>query len=204
LGDMGCFSFYPGKNLGAYGEGGMVVTNNPDYAHTIRLLRDWGAEQKYMHVLKGYNYRMEGLQGAILRVKLRHLPTWTEARRAHAKCYHELLTGLTLTLPREMPNRKHVYHIYGIQTERRSAIQQTLRERGISTGIHYPAPLHLLPAYNDFGYVRGNFPVSEQVADRQLSLPMFAELTAEQQNQVAKALRAVDEDKLSSLDFLYR
>jgi dTDP-4-amino-4,6-dideoxygalactose transaminase len=188
LGDMGCFSFYPGKNLGAYGEGGMVVTNNPDYTRTIRMLRDWGAEQKYQHVLKGYNYRLEGMQGAILRVKLRYLEGWTEARRASAAYYNELLAGSGVVTPEAMPYARHVYHIYAIRTQQRSAWQQALQAEGIQTGIHYPTPVHLLPAYADLGYRRGDFPHSEQAADEVLSLPMFPELSRAQCREVSKAV----------------
>jgi len=188
LGDMGCFSFYPGKNLGAYGEGGMVVTNNAEYTRTIRMLRDWGAEQKYQHVLKGYNYRMEGVQGAVLRVKLRHLEAWTEARRAVAGNYNELLFGSGVKTPETMSYARHVYHVYAIRTSRRSEWQQALQVKGIQTGIHYPIPVHLLPAYADLGYKRGDFPHSEQAADEVLSLPMFAELSQTQCEEVSKAV----------------
>ena len=188
LGDMGCFSFYPGKNLGAYGEGGMVVTDNPEHARTIRMLRDWGAEKKYQHVLKGYNYRMEGIQGAVLRVKLRHLEAWTEARRAAAARYDKLLAGSEVPPPEAMPYSRHVYHIYAIRTRQRQAWQETLHARGIQTGIHYPIPVHLLPAYADLGYKAGDFPHSERAANEVLSLPMFPELSAAQCEQVAQAL----------------
>ena len=172
MGDMGCFSFYPGKNLGAYGEGGMVVTGNPDYARTIRMLRDWGAEKKYEHVLKGYNFRLEGLQGAVLRVKLRHLEAWTESRRAAAARYDDLLRGVVPT-PEALPHNRHVYHIYAIRTAGRSAWQQALSAAGVQTGIHYPTPIHLLPAHADLGYRAGQFPHSERAAQEVLSLPMF-------------------------------
>lgn len=188
IGDMGCFSFYPGKNLGAYGEGGMVVTNNADYTRTIRMLRDWGAEQKYQHVLKGYNYRLEGMQGAILRVKLRHLETWTEARRTAAANYHELLSDSGVPTPEAMPYARHVYHIYAIRTRQRSEWQQALQAKGIQTGIHYPIPVHLLPAYADLGYIKGDFPHSERAADEVLSLPMFPELTRAQCREVGEAV----------------
>jgi dTDP-4-amino-4,6-dideoxygalactose transaminase len=188
LGDMGCFSFYPGKNLGAYGEGGMVVTNNDDYTRTIRMLRDWGAEQKYQHVLKGYNYRLEGIQGAVLRVKLRHLEAWTEARRAAAAHYSELLSGSGVPTPEAMSYARHVYHIYAIRTQQRSEWQQALQAKGIQTGIHYPIPVHLLPAYADLGYTRGDFPHSELAADEVLSLPMFAELSRAQCKEVSGAV----------------
>jgi dTDP-4-amino-4,6-dideoxygalactose transaminase len=185
---MGCFSFYPGKNLGAYGEGGMVVTNSPEYARTIRMLRDWGAERKYEHVLKGYNFRLEGIQGAVLRVKLRHLEAWTEARRAAAARYDRLLAGSGVPTPAAMPYARHVYHIYAIRTQRRHAWQQALQEQGIQTGIHYPIPVHLLPAYLDLGYIQGQFPHAEKAAAEVLSLPMFPELTAAQCETVCDAI----------------
>lgn len=189
LGHMGCFSFYPGKNLGAYGEGGMVVTDNPDYTRTIRMLRDWGAERKYEHVLKGYNFRMEGIQGAVLRVKLRHLEAWTEARRAAAARYDSLLAGSGVPTPTAMPYARHVYHIYAIRTRDRQVWQKTLNEQGIQTGIHYPFPIHLLPAFSDLGYRRGQFPHAEQAASEVLSLPMFPELTSAQVEAVSQAVR---------------
>ncbi|EIC28179.1 DegT/DnrJ/EryC1/StrS family aminotransferase [Methylomicrobium album] len=188
LGDMGCFSFYPGKNLGAYGEGGMVVTDDPDYTRTIRMLRDWGAEQKYRHVLKGYNYRLEGLQGAVLRVKLRYLEVWTEARRVDAAHYDELLAGSGVATPEAMAYARHVYHIYAIRTPQRSAWQEALQAKGIHTGIHYPIPVHLLPAYADLGYAPGDFPHAEQAAGEVLSLPMFPELTRAQCEEVGEAV----------------
>jgi dTDP-4-amino-4,6-dideoxygalactose transaminase len=176
MGDMGCFSFYPGKNLGAYGEGGMVVTNSAEYNRTIRMLRDWGAEKKYQHVLKGYNYRMEGIQGAVLRVKLRHLEAWTEARRAAAARYDELLAGSRFATPRAMPGTRHVYHVYAVRSTRRGELQAALQARDIQTGIHYPIPVHLLPAYSDLGYKAGQFPHSERAANEVLSLPLYAEI----------------------------
>jgi dTDP-4-amino-4,6-dideoxygalactose transaminase len=191
IGDLGCFSFYPGKNLGAYGEGGMVVTNNPEYARTIQMLRDWGQEQRYQHVLKGYNYRMDGLQGAILRVKLRHLDAWTDARRAHAERYDALLANSGVQTPTVMPYSHHVYHIYAVQTQQRELLQQKLNEQGIQTGIHYPIPVHLQAAYSDLGYKLGDFPHSEQAAGRVLSLPMHAELTSAQIHTVAESLQSV-------------
>jgi dTDP-4-amino-4,6-dideoxygalactose transaminase len=188
IGDIGCFSFYPGKNLGAYGEGGMVVTSNPEVARTTRMLRDWGAEKKYEHVLKGYNYRLEGLQGAVLRVKLRHIEAWTEARRAAAVRYDELLGPAGIPIPHAAPNVRHVYHIYAIRTANRERLQAALQARGIHTGIHYPFPVHLLPAYEDLGYKAGEFPHSERAAAEVLSLPMFPELTAPMQEEVATAV----------------
>ncbi len=191
LADMGCFSFYPGKNLGAYGEGGMVTTDNPDFAKKIRMLRDWGAEKKYHHVLKGYNYRLEGMQGAVLRVKLRYLEKWTEARRAAAARYDELLRDSGVATPLAVPHARHVYHIYAVRTAHRQAWQDALSKQGIQTGIHYPFPVHLLPAFADLGYKEGDFPHSEQAAKEVLSLPMFPELTAAQTQAVAAAVRAL-------------
>jgi dTDP-4-amino-4,6-dideoxygalactose transaminase len=177
LGDAGCFSFYPGKNLGAYGEGGMVVTNNAAMAKKIRMLRDWGQEKKYHHVLKGFNYRMEGMQGSILRVKLRHLDAWTEARRTHAVEYRRLLHDSGVEIPAEAPYARHVYHVYAIRTQDRATLQRTLQANGIGTGIHYPIPVHLQPAYEDLAYGPGDFPHSERAANEVLSLPMYPELS---------------------------
>lgn len=188
LGDLGCFSFYPGKNLGAYGEGGMVVTNNPEYNRTIRMLRDWGAEKKYEHVLKGYNYRLEGMQGAILRVKLRHLEAWTNARRAHAARYNQALQGKGVGIPEEMPYARHVHHIYAIRTTKRADLIQHLNASSIQNGIHYPSPVHLLPAYADLGYKAGQFPHSENAASEVLSLPMYPEMAEGAPEEVAAAI----------------
>jgi dTDP-4-amino-4,6-dideoxygalactose transaminase len=191
MGDMGCFSFYPGKNLGAYGEAGMVTTDNAEFARTIRMLRDWGAEKKYHHVLKGYNFRMEGIQGAVLRVKLRYLERWTEGRRTAAAHYDRLLAGSGIPTPKAMPHNRHVYHIYAIRTAHRQAWQDALLAQGVQSGIHYPTPVHLLPAFADLGYRAGQFPHSEQAANEVLSLPMFPELTEVQCEEVARALRNI-------------
>jgi len=189
IGDLGCFSFYPGKNLGAYGEGGMVVTNSEDYAHIIRLLRDWGQERKYHHVLKGFNYRMDGVQGAILRVKLRHLEAWTEARRQHAAYYNTLLADAGVQTPTEMPYARHVYHVYGVRVSERDRVQEALQAKGIQTGIHYPIPVHLQKAYENFGGGRGDLPVTEKAAAELLSLPMFPELQNAQIEAVCGVVR---------------
>ena len=158
----------------------MVTTANPEYARTIRMLRSWGAEQKYLHELKGYNYRLEELQAAILRVKLRYLEKWTEARRANATIYDLLLQDSDAGIPESMPYARHVYHIYAIRTQRREGLQRELLAQGISTGIHYPIPVHLQPAHSDLGYGPGDFPHSERAAGEVLSLPMYAELTRQQ------------------------
>jgi dTDP-4-amino-4,6-dideoxygalactose transaminase len=188
IGDIGCFSFYPGKNLGAYGEGGIVVTSNLEYARTMRMLRDWGQEKRYHHVLKGYNYRMDGIQGAILRVKLRYLDGWTEARRTHAALYDRLLADSGVKTPVVMPYSHHVYHIYAVRSRQRDALQQKLTEKGIQTGIHYPIPVHLQQAYADLGYQRGDFPNAEAAASEVLSLPLYAELSPEQIKIVSVAV----------------
>ncbi len=189
MGDLACFSFYPGKNLGACGEAGMVVTDNPDYERTLRMLRDWGAEKKYHHVLKGYNYRMEGIQGAVLRVKLRYLDSWTEGRRAAAARYDEQLAESGIVTPKKPDDGRHVYHVYAIRTAQRAAWQEALLADGIQSGIHYPIPVHLLEAYSDLGYVAGDFPHSELAAEQVLSLPMFPEITAEQCTTVCNSVR---------------
>lgn len=188
IGDLGCFSFYPGKNLGAYGEGGAVVTSNPAYERTIRMLRDWGTETKYVHELRGYNYRLEGIQGAILRVKLRYLEAWTEARRAHAAEYNRLLQGSGVGVPQTMPYARHVWHIYAVRTQDRTGLQAALQQQGIQSGIHYPIPVHLQPAWAHLNYSRGDFPHSEKTAEEVLSLPMYAELTEDDIHAVADVI----------------
>jgi dTDP-4-amino-4,6-dideoxygalactose transaminase len=202
MGDMGCFSFYPGKNLGAYGEGGMVVTSNPEFARTIRMLRDWGAEKKYHHVMKGYNFRMEGIQGAVLRVKLRHLEAWTEARRAAAASYDRLFAGSGVHTPQAMRYARHVYHIYAVRTNSRQAWQEALLAQGIQTGIHYPTPVHLLPAFADLGLGHGTYPQSEKAALEVLSLPMFPELSQAQCEQVARAVSWLNADGCKTVELV--
>lgn len=189
VGALGCFSFYPGKNLGACGEGGIVTTDNDDHAKMLRMLRDWGQEQRYHHTLKGFNYRMDGIQGAILRVKLSHLDTWTNARRMHAAHYSSLLKGMAnLAIPVELPDRRHVYHIYAIRTRLREGLQRALHADGIQTGLHYPIPVHLQEAHADLGYELGDFPVAERAAREVLSLPIYPEMTARQIEQVAASV----------------
>ena len=191
IGDFGAFSFYPGKNLGAYGERGFVTMQNPEFNRTVRMLRDWGAEKKYQHVLKGYNYRLEGIQGAVLRVKLKYLEKWTEARRAAAVQYGKLFEGSGIPTPFVAPNVRHVYHIYAIRTATRAAWQDALNAQGVQTGIHYPIPVHMLPAYADLGYKQGQFPHSEAAANEVLSLPMFPEITQPQIEGVVSAVRSL-------------
>jgi dTDP-4-amino-4,6-dideoxygalactose transaminase len=191
IGHIGCFSFYPGKNLGAYGEGGALVTSIPEYAAKARLLRNWGEATKYQHVVQGYNYRMDTLQGAILTVKLRHLPRWTEARRALAAGYSRLLLDSGLQLPVQRPGCRHVYQLYTIRTSQRDKLRGALAAEGIQSGVHYPVPAHLQPAFSSLGYKAGNFPVSEQAAQEVLSLPLYPEMTQEQVATVAAAVKAV-------------
>jgi dTDP-4-amino-4,6-dideoxygalactose transaminase len=193
LARAGCFSFYPGKNLGAYGEGGAVVTDDAEVARRVRMLRDHGSERKYHHEIVGYNFRLEGIQGAVLAVKLKHLDGWNELRRAHAARYRELLAPLeaagALRLPREREYAEHVYHLFVVQTDGRDELQKHLNDAGIQTGIHYPVPVHLQPAYASLGHREGDFPESERQARRVLSLPMFAELTGEQIEHVAEVIK---------------
>jgi len=188
LGDMACYSFYPGKNLGACGEGGIVVTNAETYTRSIRMLRDWGQEQRYHHLLQGFNYRMEGMQGAILSVKLRHLDSWTEARRVRAAAYDRLLAQADIQTPVQMPYAKHVYHIYAVRCADRDSLQKTLQGLGIHTGLHYPIPVHLQPAHQDLCYRQGQFPHSEAAAREVLSLPLYPEMPVDMLEQVAFAV----------------
>jgi dTDP-4-amino-4,6-dideoxygalactose transaminase len=190
LAELACFSFYPGKNLGAYGEAGAVVTSNPEYAGAIRKLRDWGQSRRYYHDLRGFNYRMEGMQGAILRVKLRHLERWTEARRANAAVYAELLANSGVVTPRQMTYARHVYTVYAIRTPNRDAMVQGLNAAGVQTAIHYPMPLHLQQAYRDPRFNAGDFPIAERVAREVLSLPLFPEMQRSQIEIVCDAVRA--------------
>jgi dTDP-4-amino-4,6-dideoxygalactose transaminase len=192
LARAGCFSFYPGKNLGAYGEGGAVVTDDAEVARRLRMLRDHGSEQKYRHEIVGYNFRLEGIQGAVLGVKLKHLDEWNALRRRHAARYRELLSPLAasgaLALPSEADYAEHVYHLFVIQTAARDALQRFLSAAGVQTGIHYPVPVHLQPAYAAHGHREGDFPNAESQSRRVLSLPMFAELTEHQIGYVTHAV----------------
>lgn len=189
LGDLACFSFYPGKNLGAYGEAGAVVTNNAGYAERIKRLRDHGQSQKYYHDEVGYNYRMEAIQGAVLRVKLRHLEDWNVARRNHADQYRRLLSDAGIGLLEKLPYDLSVHHIFPVFTLRRDALQEYLNANGIATGIHYPIPVHLQRGYRDLGYKAGDFPVTERACNEVLSLPMYAELSDGAVKQVADSVR---------------
>jgi dTDP-4-amino-4,6-dideoxygalactose transaminase len=179
LGDAAGFSFYPAKNLGAYGDGGAVVTNDPVIADRVRLLRNLGQRAKYDHVIKGYNHRLDTLQAAVLRVKLAALDGWNAARRRAATEFDRLLAGLPVLTPPVNDDVEHIYHLYVIRTRDRAGLQNHLQGAGIATGIHYPVPIHLQEAYRELGYGRGDFPITEMLADEILSLPMYAELPAE-------------------------
>ncbi|MBV8141673.1 MAG: DegT/DnrJ/EryC1/StrS family aminotransferase [Verrucomicrobia bacterium] len=189
LSDAACFSFYPGKNLGAFGEGGAVVTRNAELDGKIRILRDHGQVRKYYHSMVGWNCRMDGIQGAVLRVKLRHLERFTELRRAHAAHYDQGLHGTKgLVTPSRAPRVRHVYHIYAIRVQDRHEVMQSMAKQGVGTGVHYPVPIHLQEAYQSLGYRRGSFPISERCATEFVSLPMFPELA---HGQVEAVIRAV-------------
>lgn len=191
LGDAGCFSFYPGKNLGAFGDGGMFVTNDAAIAERVRMLRNYGQSEKYHHVFKAYNRRLDTLQAAVLRVKLRYLEEWNASRQRAARLYDELLKDVNgVTTPRLVPDSSHVYHLYVIQHPQRDALMSYLREHGVSPNLHYPLPVHLQPCYADLGLQRGSLPVTEHVASTVLSLPMYPEITAEQIQHVCNHIES--------------
>lgn len=191
IGDIGCFSFYPGKNLGAYGEGGAAVTSDPALAQRISLLRDWGQEAKYRHVLAGYNYRMDSIQAAVLNVKMNYIEKWTEARRTVATHYDRMLSSSGLRRPMAPADGRHVYHVYAVEHPDRDAAIKALQASGIATGIHYPVPVHLQKAYADLGYKAGDFPVTERLAEQFLSLPIYPELQEKQVAEVVRELNSV-------------
>lgn len=187
LADIGCFSFYPGKNLGAYGDGGAIVTNDHALAEKLRLLRNYGQTTKYQHSLKGFNSRLDEIQAAILRVKLGRLDEWNQRRCKIADTYNALLARTDLILPSESNGSS--WHIYPIRTDMRDRLQNYLREHGISTLIHYPVPIHLQEAYRELGYKKGDMPLSEQYAGELLSLPLFPELTDDEINYVSDTIK---------------
>ncbi len=189
FGIAGCFSFYPGKNLGACGEGGAVTTNDAGLAQQIRLWRDHGSSKRYEHIFPGLNMRMEGLQGGILSVKLKHLDRWNDQRREAAALFGSMLADTEIETPTEMDYSRHVYHLYVVQTGNRDLLRQHLAEADIETGLHYPTPLHLQEAYRFLGYRLGDFPVTEKVKSRILSLPMYPGLRPEAIERVACELR---------------
>lgn len=190
LGAVGCFSFYPGKNLGAYGEGGAIVTQNENIANKIRMIRDHGQEKKYFHQMEGYNGRLDAIQAGVLRIKLKRLDNWNQSRRENAAHYNEVLSEIAgVTIPVEADFARSVYHLYVILVDKREKLQDFLNSKDIATGLHYPLPLHLQQAYAHLGYKEGDFPVTEEVAGRLLSLPMFPELTRDQIEVVASSIK---------------
>ena len=199
MGRAAAFSFYPGKNLGACGEAGAVTTNDEEMARKMRMLRDHGQAKKYYHDVEGYNGRLDALQAGILTVKLRHLPEWNRKRQEAAKRYHEMFsTAGGIVAPHQPEWSRSVYHLYVIRVQDREGLQKHLTEANIGTGIHYPIPLHLQKAYENFGYQRGDFPITEKVASEILSLPMYPQLEAEQQRRIAEAVEEFTSVRLSS------
>lgn len=191
FGDIGCFSFYPGKNLGACGEGGAVVSSNAELVEKMRGMRDWGQVSRYHHELPGYNYRMDGIQGAVLDVKLKYIADWTAKRQNVAKRYDALLADSGVVLPKPANDREHVYHVYAVRWADRDNLQARLKDKGIMTNIHYPRPVHLQKVHADLGYRPGDFPQSEAYAREALSLPMYPELTEVQITTVVEAVRLI-------------
>jgi dTDP-4-amino-4,6-dideoxygalactose transaminase len=192
MGDAGCFSFYPGKNLGAFGEAGAVVTNDPELRKQIQMLRDHGQSQKYYHALMGWNCRMDGIQAAVLSIKLRHLCEANSLRRKHASEYNQALAGIDGVLtPFEAKYARHVYHVYAIRVQQRDAVRRHLQEKGVGCAVHYPVPIHLQDACRNLGYSKGAFPIAENLAEEFVSLPMFPELTEEQIEYVAQCVSEV-------------
>ena len=193
FGDASCFSFYPTKNLGAFGDGGMVLTNSEEIKARLLLLRDYGRKGRYEHILKGYNSRLDTLQAAILRVKLKHLDEWDEKRRKNAHLYTKLFkeNNIDLVLPYEADYAKHVYHLYPVRVKDRKSVMEKLAEKGIWTLIHYPIPVHLQEAYKDLGHKKGDFPVSEKCCEEILSLPMYPELSEEDIRYVVASFKEI-------------
>jgi dTDP-4-amino-4,6-dideoxygalactose transaminase len=192
IGDIGCFSFYAGKTLGAAGEAGAAISNNPMFLERMRMLRDWGAKRKYEHVLRGYNYRMENLQGAILRVKLRCLEDWIQRRHSIAAVYNSHFDAMGVLRPPCTPkNDRHGYHIYSIRVRERDKVRQCMIEANIGVGAHYPIPVHLQPAFVGLGYGNGDLPVTEALSRQTLSLPLFPEMTEEQVETVCGAVKLI-------------
>ncbi len=190
MGDVGCFSFYPGKNLGAFGEAGGVVTSNPDLYEKIKVLRDHGQAKKYHHTMVGWNCRMDGIQAAVLSIKLRHLEAGNLLRRRHASDYSRALEGNgEIVTPSEAEYVRHVYHVYAVRVRDRDDLRRRLEEKGIGCAVHYPIPIHLQEAYRSLGYAAGSFPIAETLSNEFLSLPMFPELTKEQVDYVAQTVQ---------------
>lgn len=192
LGDAAAFSFYYSKNLGAYGEGGFITTNDPEIWNRAHMIRDHGSDKRYLHDLIGLNGRLDEIQAVVLRTKLPHLEEWNARRRSHAARYNELLKDLPVVTPVECPSNKHVYHLYVIRASHRNELQSWLKERGVASGVHYPVPVHRQVALQSFGYSHEQLPVTEQVVNEILSLPMYAELTNSEIEFVAESIRSFD------------
>lgn len=188
IGAVGCFSFYPGKNLGAYGEGGMVVTNDDRIADKVKMLRDWGQRDKGVHECLGYNYRLEGFQGAVVGVKAKYIEQWSEGRRSRAALYADCLSGHGVAVPKVRSGCEHVYHVYAVLVDQREKVQEALASDGVQTGVHYKLPVHLQPGYSQLGYGKGDLPIAEKVASQTLSLPMYPELKDEEVEVVSERL----------------
>ena len=188
IGDVACFSFYPAKNLGAYGDGGIAVTNDSELAERLKMLRNYGQKEKYNHLFLAYNRRLDTIQAAVLRVKLRYLDAWNESRRQNARLYNEFFKESNVVVPYKADYAEHVYHLYVIRVNNRDGLQAHLKSKGIATGIHYPIPIHLQKAYQYLGYRLGDFPITDAYADEILSLPMFPELTVEQVKYVVETI----------------
>jgi len=196
IGDAGCFSFYPSKNLGACGEAGMVLTSDQEILRGVRMLRDWGQAGPYCHMARGFNYRMEAIQGAVLGVKLKHLEEWNATRREHASRFDAAIDGPHVQAPVREPWARHVYYVYAVRAPHRGAVAAELAARGIETRVHYPMPIHLIEALADLGYRAGDFPHAERAASEVLSIPVHPELTAGDVADIVKALRAVSRDEI--------
>jgi len=188
IGHVGCFSFYPGKNLGAYGDAGAITTNDPEITEKIQMLRNYGQKQKYHHLAKGMNHRLDTIQAAVLNVKLKYLEKWNEARKKLALLYNKKLDGIVIT-PKEMNYGKHVYHLYVIRVTERDRLLEHLKSKGIAAGIHYPIPIHLQKAYSDFAIKEGSFPLTEDYSKKIISLPIFPELTEEEVDYVVDSIK---------------
>jgi len=190
-----CYSFYPGKNLGAYGDAGMVITNDGNLAQKIRMLSNHGRVNKYEHVVEGYNYRMDELQAAVLNVKLKYLPEWTKKRQKIAKIYNSFFMDSSVQAPWVGERLNHVYHLYVVRVKNRDKVKEAMAQEGLSSGIHYPIPLHLQKAYQYLDHCEGSFPVAEQAAREILSLPLFPELSQSEAQRVVSVLKRVCEQK---------
>ena len=198
MGDAAGFSFYFTKNLGAYGEGGMVTTNNPEIARKVKMIRDHGSEKRYYHETLGWNGRLDELQAAALRIKLKHLDKWNETRRRNAEYYRKFLEGSGIVLPTVVEGNQHVYHLFVIRAHERDALREYLSAHGIGTGIHYPVPIHLQECYADMSEGKGSLPVTERITQEILSLPMYAELTTEQIDWVIENIKAFMKERITS------